>query len=426
MRPRDHSRRIWTVIATAMAAAVLVIVLHPGGADTHAKSLPRVLPTFNAQASPAAQLGFSRLDITGTDQTTLTVTEPGQTSTRPVTVVVSNGRATVERAVTWRCDLRVRNLLISDGTATQNVVVHTPSCATRLRLRTAKNVASGALLRIRLIDRWAGSDLAARLCMTAPGARARCSTVTHRAGQPSPAVHVRTARPGRWGVAASTRYGHVRNEVDVHPRGGRLRMLAAGDSEMQLLDDFLASALGGKARVHKDARVSTGISSPRPLFDWLAHARRQGPSLRPDVTVMFIGGNDGFSLRSASGVTVPCCGGAWVSAFGARAATMMRAYARKGAGRVYWFLLPIPRRPLLQRYFRAINQGYRLAAHQLPDDVHLIDAAHVFTPNGYRDTMTYAGRTFRIHESDGYHLSIAGDRVATRLVLAAMRSDHIL
>ena len=38
--------------------------------------------------------------------------------------------------------------------------------------------------------------------------------------------------------------------------------------------------------------------------------------------------------------------------------------------------------------------------------------------------MTYHGHGFVSHESDGVHLSIAADTVATQLVINRMRADH--
>jgi hypothetical protein len=59
--------------------------------------------------------------------------------------------------------------------------------------------------------------------------------------------------------------------------------------------------------------------------------------------------------------------------------------------------------------------------------VRLIDANAFFTPgNRYRDFMTYQGRGFVIHESDGVHLSTASDTVAAQLVVHQMLADHII
>lgn len=403
-------RRLVAVVALAGAA---LLPASAGGDPVHL--------TLGITA-PAGARGWVALAVTGTDGTPITVTEtlPGGGTAAVAQVSTTGGRAALPRAAAWRCDRRVRTFTAADGQATARVTVRTPSCRGRLRVSVPRRVAAGRTLAVRVTDRWHADRYRVRVCTTAPGARTRCRHVRAPAVVSTPAL-----RPGRWRVGADSPSNQVRRQVSVRPRGGRLRVLAAGDSEMQLVDEFLARSLGGRAHVHSDARISTGISNTF-FFDWVAHAAAQARSLRPDVTVMFIGGNDGFPLKAGDGHSVSCCSRAWSRLFAARTATMIRSYARGGAGRVYWFTLPAPRGGLLRRYFRAINLGYRIAARAHPDDVRLIDAERVFTPHGYRDTMTWRGRAFTIHDPDGYHLSVTGDRIATELVLRAMRRDGML
>ena len=79
---------------------------------------------------------------------------------------------------------------------------------------------------------------------------------------------------------------------------GRLRMYAAGDSEMQFLDGFLRQDLAPRGvGVREDARISTGLTKPF-FFDWQAQARGQARSFEPDVSVVFMGANDGSPRRA--------------------------------------------------------------------------------------------------------------------------------
>ena len=104
---------------------------------------------------------------------------------------------------------------------------------------------------------------------------------------------------------------------------------------------------------------------------------------------------------------------------------MMRSLLRGSAGRVYWFTLPAPVPGQYSGLFSAVNAGIRQAAREFRGRVSLIDGNAFFTPgNRYRDYMTYHGHGFVIHESDGVHLSIAADTVATQLVINRMRADH--
>jgi hypothetical protein len=213
--------------------------------------------------------------------------------------------------------------------------------------------------------------------------------------------------------------------VEVVP--GRLRVLATGDSEIQELDDMLGAALGHKGvEVTGEAHISTGISKPF-MFDWVKHAAAQSAGVRPDITVMFIGANDGFPLPAATGQTSYCCGQVWVEAFAKRTESMMASYLRGGAGRVYWFTLPAPRDAAAQPVFRAINRAYAIAAASFPYGVELIDLVPVFTPGGrYRQDMSYEGRTVDVREPDGYHLSLGGDAIARNLLLARLRADGLV
>jgi uncharacterized protein len=206
------------------------------------------------------------------------------------------------------------------------------------------------------------------------------------------------------------------------PRGGRLRVLATGDSMIQIIDSYLQQRIGsGPARVRSDAHISTGISKPS-MLDWPAHAMRRARGMRPDVTVMFLGANDGFPMAGAA-----CCGRAWRVEYARRARAMMRTYARGGRARVYWLLLPAPRGGNFRKVYFAVNAALRRAARGLEDDVRLIDLVEVFTPGWrYRDSMQVGGRTVRVRQDDGVHLNTTGASLAATLVIRAMRHDRIL
>jgi hypothetical protein len=243
-------------------------------------------------------------------------------------------------------------------------------------------------------------------------------------------------RLGAWSVSVQAGGERVSQPVEVV--AGRLRMLATGDSEIQELDGMLASDLAPEwVEVTGEAHISTGISKPF-MFDWVKHAAAQAARLHPDITVMFIGANDGFALPTGSGKPgsktgggvgsiAYCCGQPWVDAFAKRAETMMASYLRGGAGRVYWFTLPTPRNPAAQPVFRAIDRAYAIAAARFPYGVELIDLVPVFTPGGrYQQDMSYEGRTVDVREPDGYHLSLAGDEIAAGILLGRLRADGLV
>lgn len=302
-------------------------------------------------------------------------------------------------------------------------------------------VRSGRAATVTLGDPRAATANRLIACLTPPGdARSRCHTAArHRqAGSSSSSgggggvgVTLHLGRIGRWQVEFRAAGplpvppGGLDLKRQVEVAGGRIRLLATGDSEIQGIDDMLAAGLP-QDRVTGEAHISTGLSKPR-MFDWVARAGVQVATLHPDVTVVYIGANDGFALPTPSGREVNCCGPDWVRAFAKRAEQMMAAYTRGGAGRVYWFNLPAPREPSAMATFAAIDRAYALAADRFPGRVRLLDIRQVFTPGGvYRDSMFYAGREQTVREPDGYHLSLAGDRIATNILIAAMRADGLL
>lgn len=282
---------------------------------------------------------------------------------------------------------------------------------------------------MRVRDRWRSGGLRVRVCVTPPGGTVQCaSKVTEAGGRPLRRTEL-TPRPGLWTFGATGAGGaRVTRTVWVRPAHRKLRLLAAGDSEMQLVDTFIGQRLRNRGvRVTSDARPSTGMSNTF-FFDWVRHARALAHEQRPDVTVMFLGANDGFPLPRVSGRgRVSCCSHAWSRAYAARVGRTMGSFLRRSRGRVYWFLLPMARGRQAARYFHAVNEGIRIAAARRPGRVRLIDAPAVFTPDGvWRREMTWRGRATVVRAPDGYHLSTAGSRIAAQLVVRALRADGMV
>ena len=398
--------------------------------------------TFTADASvppltvsaTLAPVGYVGVSITGPAGAQVQLSEQltGQTTPLQVVQLSALGTATVSGALTWRCDLRQRQLLVTTippaAPAAATTIITTPSCSGRLATHIASRARVGRTIVIRLRDRWGIGGLPVTICITPPGGGRSCSASQLPPGESRRVVQIPASRPGGWRTTVQTPFSAQQHRTAwvSHP-GGRIRLLAAGDSEMQILDDFMAQDLRRNGvNTTNDARISTGLTNSF-FFNWPDHARRQAPTLRPDVTVIFMGANDGFSVAGTGGRPVGCCGAAWSTGYADLAAEMMRAYLRRNAGRVYWFLLPTPRPANFQGVFNAVNAGIREAADRFPGRVSLIDANAFFTPgNRYRDFMTYHGRGFVIHESDGIHLSTASDTIAARLVTDRLRADHVI
>jgi hypothetical protein len=397
----------------------------------------------DAQAPPPTvsgstnDTGFVTLRLTGTPGATVTVTETTAVGALAVAsaAVPPTGVVDLPRAAGWRCDTPAPTFTVTfanpDGT-TQTVAtsVHTPSCAGRLTvaLRPLRPRARRPVT-VHVSDRWQQGAVQATVCTSEPGRRARrCTPVTIPAGQVRGAVTLRPRRSGRHPLTVTAFGAAVNRVLIVRPASRRLRVLATGDSMIQIVDGDLKRRLArrGPISVRSDAHISTGISKPF-MFNWPAHARASARQLHPDVTVMFLGANDGFPMGTPSGAKAPCCDQAWVHEYARRARAMMRSYTRRGAGTVYWLLLPTPHSPRFQAVFGPVNQALRAAAQSFPGAVRLIDLGATFTPHGrFRARMRWHGKLRTVRQADGVHLSAAGASIATELIVRQMRRDGLV
>ena len=202
------------------------------------------------------------------------------------------------------------------------------------------------------------------------------------------------------------------------------RVLATGDSMIQLVDHALDERLPRGVRVRSDAHIGTGLSKPF-MLNWPRHAKRTARSYRPRASVVFLGANDGFPLRY-KGRRVDCCSRRWSEAYAAQARRMMRALSRKGRSRVYWLTLPAARPNNFNRVFRRVNRGLEIAAKgKRKKGIRLVDLRPIFTPNGYRSSIRRSGRRVTVRQSDGIHLNVRGASIAARRVARLMRRDGL-
>jgi len=201
-------------------------------------------------------------------------------------------------------------------------------------------------------------------------------------------------------------------------------LLVTGDSLAQPLDVQLARRVAGDGvRTVRDAHLGTGISKS-DIVDWGLLSTQQVKQRTPDAVVMFMGANEGFPFPGAGGRQVECCGPEWAVVYATRARRMMQTYRRRGAARVYWLTLPLPRDAPRQKIARAVNAAIAVAAQPFRSQVRVLDMADVFTPDGrYRAAMAVGGRETIVRRPDGIHLNDAGANIATGIVLGRLRAD---
>jgi lysophospholipase L1-like esterase len=201
------------------------------------------------------------------------------------------------------------------------------------------------------------------------------------------------------------------------------KLLVTGDSMSQPLDSELARRVSGAGvDTVRDAHLGSGISISE-VVDWGQLSVQQVSEETPDAVVMFIGANDSFPMKGADGQEVACCNPEWAALYATRARRMMDTFRRKGAARVYWLTLPLPREAERQPYARAVNAAVAVAAQPYRAHVRVLDLVNVFTPSGYRASMQLAGKNTIVRRADGIHLNDAGAAHAAGLVEARLRAD---
>ena len=207
--------------------------------------------------------------------------------------------------------------------------------------------------------------------------------------------------------------------------GSRGRVLATGDSMIQLVDSQLATRLTERRfKLKSDAHVGTGLSKPF-LLDWVRHSQSEAKHYRPAVSVVFLGANEGFPL-DYDGKEAHCCSKSWISAYAARARQMMQALERGGHSHVYWLTLPAARPGNWNHIYTAVNRALRLASKG-EAAVTLLDMGKVFTPKGrFQQTIVYKGRRVSVRQGDGIHLNVSGARIAAAVAYKAMRRDKVI
>lgn len=415
----------------ALAALLLALLCPPARAQAPAlPPLPAsgcdVGPVTNFLAADATQPGVIDLIFFGAQGAGVEFFECVDDRLRPLGTIAGppDGGTELLEATTWDCARASRSFvaraMLPDGRLVAGAyAVRTGSCATRFELRVPRRAAKGKVARVRVVDRWGIGDFRPRVCIAPPRGDKICSVIGFKK-----AVSIRTRRfrarmNGRWRIELRVDKHRVRRTVTVG--GGRAAkappvVLATGDSTMQGVDNFLADELGDAATVRSDIRVGTGISKS----DWLAITRAQVKRYKPRFTVMSVGVNEGFEMKTPAGAAVECCGAAWLAEYERRLRSMMAAYRRKGAGRVMWLTLPLPRGGPLTESITAVNGAIVRAARGMKG-VSVLRMDTLFTPNGFTEVIRYRGRYIRVRTADGIHLNVSGTAIAAGVIATAIK-----
>jgi hypothetical protein len=209
------------------------------------------------------------------------------------------------------------------------------------------------------------------------------------------------------------------------PHRRTLRVLATGDSMIYPADQELALLHPRGMTVIDSRHDGTGLTTN--TVNWRLLAESQAATLRPDATVITVGGRDGgISLPDAHHHLVPCCAAQWLALYAGRLRPLIRAYVRGGRARVYWLLLPAPQEALRAPLFAAVNDALRLLAPEFAGRLRLLATDEVISPGGFQQMITYDGLQIHPRAPDGIHLTHPGACVERSLIVEAMLADGLL
>jgi hypothetical protein len=393
-------------------------------------------PFVVADATKPGHIDFYLAGEAGTRSTVSEFVEGEETRYIGAVQLNENGHGVIRDRSRWRCDRLSRRFEVKGsigGLPMRNTYgVRTPSCRNRLDVGLPRRTRPGGKVRMVIRDEWGTGELRLRFCKTEAGDGRRCRTVWMPKDKPRYVSTFRVYREGHTRllvtgtgirISRTVAVGSRARVKDPPARGPRI--LAAGDSMMQGVDAFLADRLASRARIFRDVNPNSGIS--KPGLDWAQHARDHTRRVRPAATIVFLGANEGFALRSASsGGLVDCCGPVWYAEFASRVRSMMITYGRAGKADVLWIINPAPRSERRQQLQKIVNAAVFKAAEGLPR-IHIVRFDEFFTPGGvYRDAMTYRGRRVRVRESDGIHLSLEGARIASDRLKIELRAARVI
>lgn len=200
------------------------------------------------------------------------------------------------------------------------------------------------------------------------------------------------------------------------PAPGQPRVVAlVGDSMMAvgLSDTLLRETAGDQnIRVIKAFKSGTGLARP-DVFDWMQEYPAMIDSARPDAIIVAIGANDGQGFVE-NGKVLAYGSDAWVNAYQKRTSDFLALLTQNGA-RVVWVGLPPMKSGAYNERAAEINRIAYSVVSRNPLATWWNPQSYIGDESGgFRELLTAAnGKTTRIREADGIHLSDEGAAMLT-------------
>ena len=210
--------------------------------------------------------------------------------------------------------------------------------------------------------------------------------------------------------------------VGVPTPSDPLELWIVGDSMVQFFGDTMASMANATDVIDatSESKLSSGLSRP-DFFDWPARLTELIATEDPDALVIMYGGNDAQGLVTSLGVAQPFSD-LWRTEYSSRVGAVMDLVTANSDRQVIWVGQPIMRSGDFDAKMTELNTIYEAEAATRPQ-VTFVSTRALFQnqAGGYdRYLPDAAGQLIDVRLSDGVHLSTAGGRWLSELLLEAL------
>jgi hypothetical protein len=220
----------------------------------------------------------------------------------------------------------------------------------------------------------------------------------------------------RAGAAASTTTTTVPQPLTL-TANGRANILVIGDS----LGTDLAGGLGWQLSKSKEisliqkGKSSTGLSNSQ-FFNWPQHLKKYLAQYHPQLTIVFLGGNDEQGIE-ANGHPYAFNTPGWRTQYTKAVATMMNESVNAGSD-VLWVGMPIMFPNGYRQGMQVINSIFASVASKKSHVTFLPTWKFFASSNGqFRFNASVNGSVQLIRESDGIHPSAVGQNVLATYIV---------
>lgn len=198
---------------------------------------------------------------------------------------------------------------------------------------------------------------------------------------------------------------------------GRCTVLEVGDSIGNDIGWGIARHIptsGGLDIVQLDKSAS-GLANTG-FYDWQAHLAAAVQQYHPDLVLVCIGGDDQQGM-DVDGSSVQFPSAAWKDAYRQRVERLLGEATSSGAY-VMWLGLPVMADPTYSRGAAVLNDIYQQAVSADPHATFLPLWTLFADPQGqFRASAAVDGSLTALRNTDGIHLSYAGENVAATYVI---------